>query len=343
MWLRFLLFPFGFIYYLIIYCRNILFDTNIIKHTSFSDPIIGIGNLSVGGTGKSVMIEYIIRLFSSNTPIAVLSRGYGRTLKGFNIITHSHNAKLVGDEPFQFFRKFKAIRVAVCNNRVLGIKELQSSRSEREIYLLDDSFQHRSIKPSLSILLTTYKTPYFKDWILPVGNLREGRSGSKRADMIIVTKSPDYVSDEKRMDFFKKLNIQPHQKLFFSKIVYDSVIKDENQVIDISYLKNKEFLVVTGIAKPEYLFKYFEDKKFTFNKMIFPDHYKYSTNSIKQITKKANNKLVITTEKDYVRLEGKLNTDIKLFYIPITHSFLNLKEENLFKNEIIQHCSEFEK
>ena len=210
--LRKILFPFSVLYGIITSFRNFLFDIGILKSYSFSVPIIAVGNLSVGGTGKTPQIEYLIRLLSPKYKLATLSRGYKRQSKGFVLADETSNALTLGDEPYQFFTKFKNIQVAVDANRKNGIEQLLSQKVKPEIILLDDAFQHRKVKASFYILLTTYGDLFSDDWILPTGNLRESRSGAQRADLVIVTKCPVNLPLEEQNEIKNKLNLEAKQQ-----------------------------------------------------------------------------------------------------------------------------------
>ena len=335
---RFFLFPIAILYAFVGIIRNFLFDMKILPQKNFlSSNIISVGNLSMGGTGKSVMIEYLIDLFQKNkNKVATLSRGYGRKTKGFQLASKKHTAATLGDEPFQYYKKFKNIRVAVCNSRVEGIKKLKAMSLHKEVFLLDDAFQHRYILPTLSILLTTYDNPYNKDWIFPIGQLREISNGYKRADIIIVSKCNETLNKNQREYFLKKLKIKPYQKLFFTKIVYKKSIKNKKKSIPLSELNKKKFLVITGIANPTPLFEYLEKKGLIFDKKTFPDHFNFGENEIKKIEQISKKKLILTTEKDYVRLCFLLKKDANVYYLPIRHSFLTKTEQNKFNKILLK-------
>ncbi|WP_088323243.1 tetraacyldisaccharide 4'-kinase [Polaribacter tangerinus] len=319
---RFLLFPFAILYNIVTTIRNLLFDVGFFKENSFKTPVIVVGNLSVGGTGKTPQIEYLIRLLSSNYKIAVLSRGYKRKTSGFIEVNPTHTAEEVGDEPLQFFKKFKNISVAVCADRVEGIQSLKKNINP-QIVLLDDAFQHRSVRGSVSILLTKYSDLFIDDYLIPTGNLRESRSGAKRATAIVVTKCPyDFsVSAQKviknRLEKYKK-------KVFFTSISYASKTKGAYE-ISIEDLQNYEVLLVTGIANPSSMLSFLSAKNIQFKHLKFSDHHHFSSNDIRTITQsyqqlKGEKKVVVTTEKDFVRLQNRLS---HLVYLEIETAFLN--------------------
>jgi tetraacyldisaccharide 4'-kinase len=325
--LRKLLFPFAILYGLITAIWNFLFDKGILKSYTFNIPVIAVGNLSVGGTGKTPQIEYLIRLLSSNYKIATLSRGYKRQSEGFVLADANANATILGDEPFQFYTKFPNIQVAVDADRKNGIQQLLSQQVKPDIILLDDAFQHRKVKAGFYILLTSYGDLFSDDFMLPMGNLRESRSGAKRANVIIVTKCPPDLSlDEqnKIKKFLLRRNDQKeNQELYFSFIDYDDFIYSESKSIAVDEIKNTNKLHLAGIAKPEPFFnhlKYANDEQ-----LVFPDHHHFTENDLLEIKKKAKNKIIITTEKDFVRLKGSLPKE-QLFYLPIRSSFLSDSE-----------------
>ncbi|CBY17781.1 unnamed protein product [Oikopleura dioica] len=242
-YIRFLLFPFSTLYYLITSLRNLLFDKQLLKATSFAVPTLVVGNLSVGGTGKTPQIEYLIRLLSGVYKVAVLSRGYKRKTKGFLLVSEASSVEEIGDEPLQFFKKFKNITVAVDEKRVHGIQELLKQHSP-EIVLLDDAFQHRTLKASIYILLTSYADLFTNDFLLPVGNLRESRHGAKRAETIIVTKCPADLSKKEQQEIAKKINPSKNQSLFFTSISYSQTLKGK-QHLELKELVNYEVLLIT--------------------------------------------------------------------------------------------------
>ena len=246
--LRKLLFPVAFIYWIVTWVRNYFYDKQIFKSKSFDLPIIAVGNLSVGGTGKTPQIEYLIRLLQDEYKLATLSRGYKRETNNFVLANASTTVKQLGDEPFQFFTKFPKIKVAVDANRINGITQLLKLEDKPEIILLDDAFQHRKVKAGFYILLTTYSDLFCDDFILPFGNLREPSSGKKRANMIIVTKCPSDISDHSMSKI--KMKLGADVPVFFSKIEYDELVYSEMKPIKTADLKREEKTIVTGIAKP---------------------------------------------------------------------------------------------
>ena len=330
--LRKLLFPFSILYGVIMSIRNFLFDAGFLKSYSFDLPIIAVGNLSVGGTGKTPQIEYLIRLLSEKYKIATLSRGYKRQSKGFILAQVDSNARLLGDEPFQFFEKFPSIQVAVDADRKNGIEQLLSLPQKPEVILLDDAFQHRKVKAGFYIVLTSYGDLYWYDFMLPTGNLRETRSGAKRADVIIVTKCPFDLSLDRQNDIRKELKLAGNQQLYFTFIAYDTFIYGESRKINIDKIQSVAKVLVTGIAKPEPFFTYLKNSNDVC--LSFPDHHNFTEKDILEIKNSAQNNIIITTEKDYMRLKGSLPSE-QLFYLPIKSAFISEKEN--FEKTIIDY------
>ena len=330
--LRKLLFPFAILYGVITSIRNFLFDISVLKSYSFNLPIIAVGNLSVGGTGKTPQIEYLIRLLSEKYKIATLSRGYKRQSEGFILAQANSNARLLGDEPFQFFEKFPSIQVAVDADRKNGIEQLLSLPEKPEVILLDDAFQHRKVKAGFYILLTSYGDLYSDDCMLPTGNLRETRSGAKRADLIVVTKCPFDLSLDKQNDIRKRLKLSVNQQLYFTFIAYDTFVYGEKQKVNINEIQSTVKVLVAGIAKPEPFFTYLKNTNDVC--LSFPDHHNFTEKDILEITKTAHNNIIITTEKDYMRLKGSLPNE-QLFYLPIKSAFIS--ESQNFDKTIINY------
>ena len=332
--LRFLLFPFAVIYNLVTSIRNFFFKVGVFKQTSFKIPVIVVGNLSVGGTGKTPQIEYLIRLLKDSFKTSVLSRGYKRKTTDFVLLNNTHSAEDVGDEPLQYFKKFKNINVAVDANRVAGISKLITDKSP-EVILLDDAYQHRKVKGSFYILLTKYDDLFTDDFLLPTGNLRESRSGAKRADVILVTKCPINLTVSSKNKIRNKL--KKYQKdIFFTTISYDDKTAGSTNIL-VDDLKNYEVLLITGIANPTPLLKFLEKKKVSFKHLKYPDHHHFTNKEIEAINKEyeglsTSKKLILTTEKDYVRLENRIE---KLSYLGIQTSFLDDKEH--FNSVIKSH------
>lgn len=311
--LRKFLFPFVPLYYLITCLRNKLYDCNILKSKSYAIPILCVGNLSVGGTGKTPMIEYLIRLLSDKKP-ATLSRGYKRSTQGFLLADDDTEVHEIGDEPYQFKQKFDDVLVAVDEDRQRGIERLMQLESAPDIILLDDAYQHRKVKAGLNVLLTTYDNLYIHDWLLPTGNLREPRSGAKRADIVVVTKCPTTLSVSEKNKITEALKLQPNQALFFSSIVYDDVVFNETASLDLKELKKQTFTLVTGIANAQPLVDFLKNQGLSFEHLNFGDHHNFSAAELQALEEKP---LIVTTEKDFTRLENRLD-HAALYYLPIT-------------------------
>lgn len=318
--LRKILLPFSLLYGAVTSLRNLLYDKGWKKSTSFNIPIIAVGNLSVGGTGKTPMVEYLIRLLSGKYKLATLSRGYKRKTQGFVLANTTIKMEEIGDEPFQYHSKFKNIKVAVDANRVEGVTKILEMLPETEIVLLDDAFQHRKIKAGFYIMLTAYDDLYYKDWVLPTGNLRESRLGVKRADVVVVTKCPTDLTLEKMRQIKSKIACD-NENIFFSTIQYNTIVFNENESLNLNELSD-EFIVVAGIAKPKYFYDYL--KCSPENCLTFPDHHLFTEKDIRQIINKANGRKIITTEKDYMRLQLLLPEN-QLYYLPIEMNFLDRK------------------
>ena len=251
--LRKLLLPFSLLYGSILALRNLCYDKGWFKSKSYAIPIICVGNLSIGGTGKSPMIEYLISFLKEDYKVAVLSRGYKRNTSGFRDVLINSKAEDVGDEPLQIKRKFPEVMVAVCANRQEGIEKI---RIKTDVILLDDAFQHRKVSASTNILLTTFDDLYVHDMVLPAGNLRESKRGAKRADLVMVTKCPEKHSHAKLQEIQYILNLKPPQKIYFSKISYDDSICGISKTLPLNYLLNKNFTLVTGIANSKPLVEF---------------------------------------------------------------------------------------
>ncbi|WP_162128481.1 tetraacyldisaccharide 4'-kinase [Flavobacterium phycosphaerae] len=319
--LRKLLFPFAILYGLVTSLRNYLYDKGILKSYSFDIPVIAVGNLSVGGTGKTPQIEYLIRLLSPKYKVATLSRGYKRKSEGFILADSTSNAELLGDEPFQYYQKFPQIQVAVDADRRNGITQLLNQKDRPEVILLDDAYQHRKVKAGFYILLTSYGDLFCDDWMLPTGNLRESRSGAKRANMIIVTKCPPTISQLAQEKIEKQLGL--NVPIFFSCIDYDDKAYNTTSSLEVSAVKSQAKVLVAGIAKPKPFFEYLQSDNDDI--MVFSDHHDFSESEILNIKNKANDKIVITTEKDFVRLKTEILKE-QLYYLPIKSKFVNNSE-----------------
>lgn len=348
---RVILLPISFIYGVITFLRNLLFDSGIFKSKSFDTYSISVGNIAVGGTGKSPHIEYLIRLLQSTKKIATLSRGYKRLSKGFVLATKDSTYKDIGDEPMQFHSKFKEISVAVDGNRRRGMSTLEKD-IHPEIILLDDCFQHRWVKPSLNIVLLDYSTIGDKQFMLPSGELREWKSGVNRADIIVVTKSPNIYSPIENRRITELINPKSNQKIFFSYIGYKDIMpfNDSAKVLianDDFDIKDYKVNVFAGIAKVEPLVAHLNiiSKDVILSK--FSDHHSFDPADIVRITNQfkeiiSSNKILVTTEKDAMRLADErlspLMEEFPVFYLPIEIKFHNTTdEEPNFDQTILEH------
>jgi tetraacyldisaccharide 4'-kinase len=336
---RKILYPFSLLYGVITSARNYLFNIHVLKSTKFETPTIVVGNLSVGGTGKTPQIEYLIRLLQNDYKVAVLSRGYKRKSKGFLIADENATAETIGDEPFQYYQKFNDIIICVDADRTNGIKQLNSLKNPPDIILLDDAFQHRKVEGGFNILLTSFNDLYVDDVLLPTGNLREKVSGASRANIIIVTKCPSTLSQKGQFELTKKLNTTLYQTVFFTTIEYNEELKGAF-TINLSDLRNSEVLLITGIANPTPLLNYLKKKHLKFQHLKYPDHYSFNKTDIQEINNKraslkSKNSIVLTTEKDYVRIFDKIKN---LHFISIKTKFINQKIDfdNLIKKYVEQ-------
>ena len=303
---RILFAPLGLFYWVITTLRNGFYNRGIFKASKFSIPIINLGNLSVGGTGKTPHTEYLIRLLKDEYKVATLSRGFGRKERGFIIANEESTYKQIGDEPMQYYKKYgEDIKVVVEANRVKGVMDLMHEHEDTEVVLLDDAYQHRAIHRGLNILITTHDKPYFKDYILPLGDLRESRKGSSRADLVIVSKCVDF--EKVKRDFFiHKIAPDNPQKVFFSKINYANILPFFPSQ-EIGVLNGKKIILVSGIANAEPLKKYLQDKAEIIHHFNYKDHHNFKPEDLRDIHgifgKFADrDPIILTTEKDAMRL-----------------------------------------
>lgn len=337
---RILLMPFAVIYWGVIGFRNWLYDVKAIEAVSFGLPIICVGNLTVGGTGKSPMVEYLAGLLRNRFKVAILSRGYKRKTRGYALANENSTALEIGDEPMQFHLRFPDVAVAVCERRIEAIPQLLQDRPDIDVILLDDAFQHREINAGLNILLTDYSNLFTRDFYLPTGDLRDLKSAYKRADIIVVTKcSPDMTHMEKTR-IKTELKPLPHQQVFFTAIEYGQLYHITNgKNIDLN--DNTEVLLVTGIANPKPIKKLLEKASGSYSMLHYPDHHIYTIDDLTEIRLKfdsmnGKNKIILTTEKDAVRL-AKFGPEMEIlpFYIlPSRHRIL-FNESEQFHNLII--------
>lgn len=345
---RLYLFPLTLLYGLIVRLKNSAYNINLLRETTFSDVVVvGIGNLSTGGTGKSPMVEYMVNNYSHLYKIAILSRGYGRKTKGYRVCKPTDTYKEIGDEPLQFVSKFKNVVVAVHENRREGIRRIKKEFPEIQMVILDDSFQHRRVKPHLNILLTNYYDLYYKDFLLPVGNLREHISNAKRANVIIVSKCDKILSPIIERQVKEELNPNTEQTLLFSSVSFNNIQPVPNskaELLQITASEEKHYKAIcfAGIAH-NYLFVNRARSLFSEIEFIeFKDHHEYTPNDLKKIKELYDNhysskKIILTTEKDMRRMQTPelipILKDLIIYYIPIKTIFCN-EGASIFDKEI---------
>jgi tetraacyldisaccharide 4'-kinase len=342
MFLKTLLFPLSVVYDWVTQIRNVLYDRGLKPSTRFELPVISVGNLTVGGTGKTPMVEYLIRLLQSDTTLATLSRGYGRTTRGFRIAGDGDNALTMGDEPFQFFSKFgRSVTVAVGEERALAIPLILHEKPETQVIILDDAFQHRRVNPSLNILLCDYHRPFYDDLVLPAGRLRESKRGAARADIVVVTKCPSNVAEDQRMEIEKKIRQLSNAPVFFSTVQYRPPVPFGSTIGEVS----RRVIMVTGIANPGHLVDFVKQRYEVVEHLSFADHHNYTQKNLSKIRNRVREHpgcSVLTTEKDKVKLDmpelASLLKDVPLFYLPISVQFL--KDTGDFDTLIRSHVSE---
>lgn len=337
-YIRILLFPFALIYGFIIWTRNKLFDWEFFS--VYTPPVksIVVGNLSVGGTGKTPHVVFLVDFLSKNYVTAILSRGYGRKTKGFFKANSLSTALSIGDEPLQYYKRYgNKVSVVVCESRKEGVKRITQSQ-KMDVIVLDDAFQHRKVKAGFSILLMDYSKPFYKDFMLPTGDLREFTIGKKRADRLVVTKCPDLLSEIEKNEIIIRSGFSA-SSVYFSKIIYGEVVSFDNQSMEI----NHNVLLVTGIANPIPLSKHLLSINFRVEMMNFPDHHTFTLSDIQKIHTKFegledSTAVIMTTEKDFMRLQAILTKEelVKYpwCYVPITIEIDRKKE---FIDEIISY------
>jgi tetraacyldisaccharide 4'-kinase len=332
----------------IIWIRNWLFDKKIKKSAAFNFPVICVGNLAVGGTGKTPMTEYLASFLIPKYKTATLSRGYKRKTKGFAIADDATTALQIGDEPMQFHKKFPGLTVAVGEERLVAIPQLLHARPETEVIILDDAFQHRQVRAGFNIVLTDYKNLYTRDHMLPAGDLRDVKSSIKRANNIIVTKCKTDLSEEEKENIISEINPKPGQLVYFTEIVY-------NQPYHLFTLQSgsihhtTDVLLLTGIANPKPLKEFLTSQVQSYDMLRFADHHIFSTDDLRDIIRQfekiqSADKIILTTEKDGVRLEkfSKELSRFPIFVLPIKHRFL-FNGHLAFQNDIIEFVQSFKR
>lgn len=356
--IRILLLPIALLVGLYIFVRNRLYNKGILRSAQFNLPLIGVGNLAVGGTGKSPMVELIIRLLNNRYHLATLSRGYKRKTKGYAIATSETTALEIGDEPMQFHLKFPEVAVAVGEERLVALPQLLQDRPEVEVVILDDVFQHRPIQAGLNILLTDFSNLYTRDWFLPTGDLRDERASAKRADVIVVTKCPPQLTENQKTEILKELNPHKAQQVFFSCLKYGNpyhlitgapLRQEEPLSNDQRPEKDSEVLLVSGIANPAPLKQYIQEHYKTYWMQAYADHHIFTIDDLKEIKKKFeqiqhHDKCILTTEKDAVRLRkfGKEVESLPFFVLPVEHQIL-FGQEQQFQSILLKFIEGFSK
>lgn len=344
-YLRLLLLPFSALYGIVVLCRNKCYDLGLFKSVGFDLPVICVGNLVVGGAGKSPVTEYLVHLLK-DYKIAILSRGYGRKTRGFILADEKATAETIGDEPMQFYRKFKQVTVAVCEDRVHGIHQLKDNH---DLVILDDAYQHRRVRPGFSILLFEYQKLLSWQFLLPAGNLREPFSGYKRAQALLVTKAPVQLSSNERSACIRKFEDMEEGGLSFSFITYGNLkhlFSGAEQSCDAIPAGARIFLL-TGIANPGPLLEHLKGYSNLISHHNYPDHHDFSPHNIRQLVKAfkaegSKESIIITTEKDAQRLLAvtlkELLLNLPVFYLPIKIE-LQEKDKATFDQKILSYVS----
>ena len=338
--IRFLLLPFSWIFAGIAALRNYFFDKGILKSTSYNLPVISVGNITVGGTGKTPFAEYLIGRFSETASCALLSRGYGRETKGVVVAGNSSTFSDIGDEPMQMKMKFPNLAVVVAEKRTLGMETLLNQPNPPEIVIMDDAYQHRYVKPGFSVLIMDYFRPVWKDFCLPAGNLRESKKGIKRADVIIINKCPANLTPDEAQSIKEKLNPENKQSLFFTSINYKEPVsltgKSDKTFRQVVESKKTPLVAVAGIGNPEPFFEMAKKFGAPVKTFRFRDHHKFNIDDFNKIISDEM-PLIITTEKDAVRIKAirELNPQLanSIWYVPIELDFL-FNDKNLFDKKI---------
>jgi tetraacyldisaccharide 4'-kinase len=346
--LFYLLVPFSVFYAFIVKTRNAFYDWRIFRSVEFRIPIISVGNITVGGTGKTPHTEYIVNLLTPIGNVAVLSRGYKRKSKGFIKATTESTVSEIGDEPAQVKRKFPLVQVAVDSKRIHGINQLMSDDAELKAIILDDAFQHRSVSPGISILLIDYNRPLSSDFILPAGRLREPSTGIDRADIVIFTKCPEVISPIDQRLLGLKLDLKPYQTLYFTQFVYGNplpVFESNKATWAFDSVNKPEVLAITGVAQPRLFLEHVVKMASLIKHLEYPDHFNFSDKEVDGIQAEyekiqSENKVILTTEKDAIRLMSmnSFSEAVKsaMYYIPIEVAFLNEGKDH-FDNQIVSY------
>jgi tetraacyldisaccharide 4'-kinase len=338
-WYAYLLAPAAFLFHGITAARNFLFDRGLIRSQKSPIPTLIVGNLSVGGTGKTPWVEFLVRKLRNEVAVGTLSRGYGRSTKGFIQLLPSSTAAEVGDEPLQLYTQFKEeIPVFVGEDRVGATQKIQQLRPDLQLLILDDAFQHRKLNPDFRIILTPYNSPFSKDYLLPMGRLRESRVGAKRADVVVVTKCPTELSQDEKNKLAEELAsyLNPEADLFFSSLTYGSPY----QVAGPKQTEITEVIALAGLADNAPFFTYCKQQYALIDSFSFPDHYAYGIEDAARILEvlgqeKGENAVLLTTEKDAVKLKSLASTEmwskISIFALPIQVALDPIQEAKLLQ------------
>lgn len=340
--IKVLLLPIALLYGLAVGLRNLLYRIGVLRSVKFDLPVISVGNLTVGGTGKSPHIEYLLRWMTQYLNVAVLSRGYGRKTEGYRPVTTIDTAKEVGDEPLQFKRKFPDTAISVSESRALGVPELVKRNPETQCVLLDDAFQHLAVTPGLNIMLTEFNRPFTRDWLLPSGRLREWRIGYRRADIIIVTKCPAGLTAAQRQKMLHEIDPYPRQRVYFSRYQYGAPYNMLRPELKRSLDLNTDVLLVSAIANTDYLLKHLGGEARSVQTMEYEDHHYFAEDELNDMVRRfermpGKDKVIVTTEKDATRLELHAEffwkNNLPVYVLPIEVAFCD-QDEVAFQEDV---------
>jgi tetraacyldisaccharide 4'-kinase len=347
--IRVLLLPLALLYGLGVGLRDLFYRMGVLRSVRFDLPVISVGNLSVGGAGKSPHIEYLVRWLDTYLDVAVLSRGYGRNTMGYRPVTVIDTADTVGDEPLQFKRKFPEVPISVSESRALGVPELVKRNPTTQCVLLDDAFQHLAVTPGLNVLLTEFSHPFTRDWLLPSGRLREWRYGYRRADVIVVTKCPPDLSARQRHEMLLEIDPYPRQQVFFSRyrygLPYELLRPDVKRPFDF----DTDVLLLSAIANTDYLLQHLATQVKSAQTLEFEDHHYFEEADLQDLLRRfdrmpGREKIILTTEKDAVRLEAHQNflwkNNLPVFVLPVEVEFCD-DDEAAFQAEVKDFLLEF--
>jgi tetraacyldisaccharide 4'-kinase len=347
--LRILLLPIALLYGIGVSFRNLLYRVGVLRSVRFDLPVVSIGNLAIGGTGKSPHIEYLLRWLDQHLAVAVLSRGYGRSTVGYRPVTQIDTARDVGDEPLQFKRKFPNIPISVGESRALGVPELVKRNPETQCVLLDDAFQHLAVTPGLNILLTEYARPFYADWLLPSGRLREWRSAYQRAHLIVVTKCPPDLTEAQRQSILRRIDPYARQKVFFSRyaygLPYELLRPDVRRPLDA----DTDVLLLSAIANTDYLLSFLKKNVRSVHTIEHEDHHYFDDGDLSDLLKRyaaldSSRKMIVTTEKDAMRLEAYADflwqNNLPVFVLPVEVQFCG-EDEAAFQAAVKEFLLDF--